>query len=1262
MRKIQNQKGAALVIVLALLIVILGLAITFLNRVSIERTSSASYASAANTRNLADTAVNLVQGQIRAATIQGDNIAWASQPGMIRTYGSLSGSTTTASAALLKAFKLYSASNMVQTSSATLTTEDAPAGTWVADKAIWTDLNAPVSVTINGTDTVQFPIIDPAVISSVSGFSANSTTGLTVVTGNTTARRLPMPVRWLYVTQNGSIIAASGIGNTTTISAASATNPIVGRIAFWTDDESSKININTAAGDLQGLGNSTAGAFWDTPKNATSFEYQLALRQPLKNEFQRFPGHPATVSLTSVLGNLTRSQIADIAPRISTGGSLGGTVQTVVGNGSSATGTTITPDSDRLYSSADELAFTQSRTASILSPSAISTYGFLLTTASRAPELNLFGKPRVSLWPLSTNNSTWTAYDRLIARCATMGNFTYSITRSDANSSTTDYNSRNQQIYTYLQSLTGNATPGYGNSTFAVKYPSVTIGGTPISQRDQILTEMVDYIRCTNIRDTQIGATSFTTRRAATGVTVGGGQVNPLQIGNTMGFGRMNTISEAALIFMATQASNSTTTANVTTTPQAIGMKALLVFEFFCPALGYPYINPGMTFSFTPSTPLTVNGIPYAFDSTVEDIYGEPSQRGSLRAGGNGPALGLLYRLTDGNPWPKIRFITTLDIPLTGSSSGTSGESFSFEGLAGTLTISSNGSSSPHQTIELNFLPPPRTNITLPAPLLSPIINPKIRIRQAGPLSVTMDSDGKYEHLIFPEDTVISLEPNGPLTPGGNSIWGDFRMVAMLKNVPSSVFVPQMRWSTGNFVLSAPILSQSTITADGNTTQSGNITTLRLDYANKAHSLRTGDNRGYFGTQSGNLSLYPNGGSAIYGAWNSSTSFSNVTFSSGTATYKRQSGSSNSYNGTFSGNGILTFSTLSYTNANVNANPDYPVGIPFTAAQIDFDSGMGVTRDGPYINYPDGSSALVNGIGGVPYFASASIDDVENPATFSPNRQAASAVQFGSLPAGFNPWRTLLFRPGNTTSSVTHPSANTSPMDYLLLDLFWMPVVEPYAISEPSSTAGRINMNYQILPFTNITRSTSLRACLDSVMLSAVSSANPANLDIFKNTGNVTTNPNSRYRISANETLTFFDARFTGGDIFKSHAEICSIPLVAVGSNASTVNSFWNDKLVTGDNLRESPYKHLYPLLTTKSNTYTVHFRVQALKKVPSTSVTVWDETKDKVVGEYRGSTTIERYINPNETSIPDYAANPGSKNLESFYKWRVLNNRQFAP
>ena len=47
------------------------------------------------------------------------------------------------------------------------------------------------------------------------------------------------------------------------------------------------------------------------------------------------------------------------------------------------------------------------------------------------------------------------------------------------------------------------------------------------------------------------------------------------------------------------------------------------------------------------------------------------------------------------------------------------------------------------------------------------------------------------------------------------------------------------------------------------------------------------------------------------------------------------------------------------------------------------------------------------------------------------------------------------------------------------LDLFTMPVVEPYAISDPFSTDGKVNLNYQIMPFGYLKRSTALRAELD---------------------------------------------------------------------------------------------------------------------------------------------------------------------------------------
>jgi len=879
-----------------------------------------------------------------------------------------------------------------------------------------------------------------------------------------------------------------------------------------------------------------------------------------------------------------------------------------------------------------------------------------------------------------------------------------------------------------------------------------------------------------------------------------------------MGFGRMTTISEASLLFMATDCSNSVVFPYfygsngsfekfVYTTPQATGMKALLVFEFFCPALGYPYIEPGMKLSF--DGVLKCNGGSYPFVAKDEYVHGSMnSVNARPMGGGNGPASMLVYRDSTtpfstgrkfiGNAtasnW-KLSFITSATIPLTGNASSTSSEeTFSFEGLKGNLTISSSdgsttGATTETQTIALNFPP-----ATLPAPKVSPIMDPGLRLLNANPQTSNTDPTGndltnskvgyrtRWQFLIYPEDTVISLEPNGVIASGGNKFcWGDFRMVSMMQNVPESLFIPHKNysslnatsgfsaisnfWSTtlggnttisrtvtidgvlqtpgffnktltikaannltinntsttngtktiytcslgaGNYtLLSSPLLyisaneittqtlnatlgSNKTYSLSSNWTNSGNATwktqnnstITRSTYNNKAHSLRLGIGNGYFGMNSSALptqsglpgSLYQIiSGTDMFGTWSSSSGNYTIEYlclNSSKPLVKYQVSGVTTLNATLARNGVVNFTPITTFSNLLSVAPDYPLGTTYSLDTIDFDTGLGITRDGPYINYPDGSSASSNSTSGgndaVPYFTWSASNEKDNTATFSPNRQVASAVQFGSLPAGLNPWRTLLFRPEYTTSGKKHPSAS-DPMDYLLLDLFWMPVVEPYAISEPSSTAGRVNMNYQILPFSYIERTAPMRAVLDSVMLTALTSTT-ATAQSYKQYSASPAGPDSRFRLNADETLKKFETRFTKNDLFRSPAEICDISLVPLGQTASTMGTYWDSKLLTGDNLRESPYKHLYPLLTTKSNTYTVHFRVQALKKVPSTSATVWDETKDKVVGEYRGSTTIERYINPNDSSIPDYAANPGDNNLERFYKWRVLNNRQFAP
>ena len=173
-----------------------------------------------------------------------------------------------------------------------------------------------------------------------------------------------------------------------------------------------------------------------------------------------------------------------------------------------------------------------------------------------------------------------------------------------------------------------------------------------------------------------------------------------------------------------------------------------------------------------------------------------------------------------------------------------------------------------------------------------------------------------------------------------------------------------------------------------------------------------------------------------------------------------------------------------------------------------------------------------------------------------------------------------------------------------------MPIVEPYAISEPLSSQGKVNMNYQIVPFTYIRRDTGVQAVLKSTRILALP-ATKAALNGYKSAaGNLTTQ--YRFPIYTDEkdgTLRAFEDRFNSGDIFHSASEICSVPLVPDNIPSSdgtqsfdsdtTVNvtsylkdytkiaKFWNACKLTGDNAREEPYGDLYPRLTTKSNTYT---------------------------------------------------------------------------
>ncbi|CAN5667895.1 hypothetical protein BH11VER1_BH11VER1_17190 [soil metagenome] len=411
----------------------------------------------------------------------------------------------------------------------------------------------------------------------------------------------------------------------------------------------------------------------------------------------------------------------------------------------------------------------------------------------------------------------------------------------------------------------------------------------------------------------------------------------------------------------------------------------------------------------------------------------------------------------------------------------------------------------------------------------------------------------------------------------------------------------------------------------------------------------------------------------------------------------------------------------------------------------DFDAGISSAKDGPYINKPDEgnfqiTSTTKTNVGklyrkGYFYDSWQQTDDWRNGVFITPNRLVSSPVMLGSLPTcvwpgsavsgsgaaapalglsnatSYQPWQTLLFRPyvknvitGAVQSQAVHPGER-NPQDHYLLDMFFMPVVEPYAISEPLSEAGKININYQIQPFSYIRRATGMHAVLKGEFMTAIPNADAEAAKNFKaNPATWSSQPefysetDGKYwhrPLDPVNTLKAFDERmnFTDGSLqanqkglFRSASQICElhmIPLTGLGANDTLYTStffngltsasarktkmekFWSEHATTGENVREKTYSNIYSRITTRSNTFRVHVRSQVVKKARSTAANTFDPAKDAVLSEYRGSTVLERFIDSTNTAIPDYAikATPlNERPLDTFYQFRTLETKRFAP
>lgn len=244
-----RERAAALVIVLSILVILMVLLLAFFSLVRSEQRSSAIFSEAVEARNLADLPANLVIAQIRRATENNapgmangtQFMTWASQPGMLRTFGVEMESAASVRSKTVGLYKLYSDDMMVvRKASATSTTggmttaevgaalklDTDDLATWQERPGLFTDLNEPAPVLSGGSVNLpeyEFPIVDPRAAAAdgveamaVEGFTfgtklpagtvAPTVAGLVEPTGRSDTRaRLPMPVRWIYVLQDGSL-------------------------------------------------------------------------------------------------------------------------------------------------------------------------------------------------------------------------------------------------------------------------------------------------------------------------------------------------------------------------------------------------------------------------------------------------------------------------------------------------------------------------------------------------------------------------------------------------------------------------------------------------------------------------------------------------------------------------------------------------------------------------------------------------------------------------------------------------------------------------------------------------------------------------------------------------------------------------------------------------------------------------------------------------------------------------------------------------
>jgi len=1107
------------------------------------------------------------------------------------------------------------------------------------------------------------------------------------------------------------------------------------------------------------------------PHTRTITDEAYAQTIPAKGEFYRMSGHPAYTSLAPVLrkfGTNSTTTPAEREPQDTYGpqGSewwrhlqdyhrlLPRTLDTRSKDGTQGGTTSATAEAalkqERFFGTVDEFFFNSEREANgelsgglRFTQDDVRKSRFFLTTHSRAPELNPFNRPKISLWPVQQSTGQRNEVDDALVRAGTLASHIYFFQRASEWTSATSPGSsqrqdddaklpRNDALLGYLLELSEKNIPGFGGSFFeklgeqsrdqllTAMFDKVRWGVNPATPFDQTIKAPLDeyrYLGPSNPASTDGYENSW---GAVPSRIEDIGEELPIALVDELkkhgfdgptrlakGFGRFPTITEVAVVFAATKA-NPPVDGVTPTAPgfhdETTEIAAFIVVEPFVVAAGVPSLSPAYEYRIRHLDQFKIEELEDAdslkLPASVSSRVTYPPNGGLKWSGGNSPYVGFSGQFLTASGAPRALGVADSDNQFAFVSSGSckleatkgkAGQKLKFSG--GTLQIEIHDLRDPAEKSLVQVMDVEFPAADIPVPLLAlsnsaangePLAD-QLTIRFT-PAPGEGDSAARLNHLFYRGDVIRSMSLQTPLSHG------DARIAS------GRVYLNK-DWFGKSHFYDPPIPPPPGFGTNP-------------DDGFYGHSLRDGN--------------YP--ASMQLGIWSGDAEM--PAFDQPIPPLNRVTGY------LAEGNNGRQGKVLEHLPAPGPAVPPNTIALNGDNGPADFDNGPGIIEDGPLVGVPDfnnafnQSTALPNtGSTTSSWFDRGGLFADDNGVTYMPWRQASSAFIFGSLPTGVyghadnpapRPWQTLLLCP-NPRARRTAPNSSEgpdwkasivdiqrdhfgfkSPRDHLWLEFFHLPAIAPDGFGDAVSTEGKVNMNYQMMPFTWIKRATAMHGALHGVRLTAIpSSAVGINSgdEHYKKPDGTASGLQFRYAVDADKSLLAFDQqRFDAGDVFRSPSEICDMWLVPkrleahdyelgnvkpanpdVLSSYASMLDWWEgpDKAdptdgfeATGDNLREAPYAQLYPRLCTKSNVFTVHYRVQLLKKSRSTKPGEWDETRDTVAAEHRGQTTLERYLDLNkktipEKTIPDFA-NPDKfdpdKALDDYYNIRVVNRRDFKP